>query len=184
MSIIEKLGKAGVPGFRSGKKWKIVIASIVYFFIIMNVLVISLAIVLSSPVDDSSVAPANIPATSTPSATQAKVEEESAPTVEEVVQEPIKSGLTQEHINQVSEILLEAGYANLVEAEGSVMYVSLNDETLTWYDIETLTRSLTKYVYNNAGTGTATVSVYVDEILMAEGKYNIWSGSIEVELKR
>jgi len=33
MSITEKLGKAGIPGFRSGKKWKMLLASIGYLFI-------------------------------------------------------------------------------------------------------------------------------------------------------
>jgi hypothetical protein len=180
MSIIEKLGKAGVPGFRSGKKWKIVIASIVYFFIIMNVLVISLAVVVSI----SSMGPANIPATSTPEATEIKVVEESAPTVEEPTPEPVKKGLKQAHIDEMSTILAEAGLANSVEAEGGVMFVSLYDETLTWDEIELLTRTMTQYVYSNAGTGTATVLVYVDNILVAEGKYKVWSGSIEVDLKR
>lgn len=35
MSMIEKLGKMGLPGFRSGRKWKMIIASIGYFFMFM-----------------------------------------------------------------------------------------------------------------------------------------------------
>lgn len=38
MSITDKLGKMGIPGFRSGKKWKMVIASIGYFLILMIIL--------------------------------------------------------------------------------------------------------------------------------------------------
>lgn len=31
MGITEKLGKMGIPGFRSGKKWKMAIAIFGYF---------------------------------------------------------------------------------------------------------------------------------------------------------
>ncbi len=38
MSITEKLGKAGIPGFRSGKKWKMALAVFGYFWIFVIVL--------------------------------------------------------------------------------------------------------------------------------------------------
>lgn len=45
MSITEKLGKAGVPGFRSGKKWKMAVAVPVYLFLTIFLLAfISVAI--------------------------------------------------------------------------------------------------------------------------------------------
>ncbi len=40
MSIAEKLGKMGIPGFRSGKTWKMIIATIGYIFIFMMLLAI------------------------------------------------------------------------------------------------------------------------------------------------
>lgn len=40
MSITEKLGKMGVPGFRSGKKWKMIVAVIGYFWIFSTLLTI------------------------------------------------------------------------------------------------------------------------------------------------
>ena len=40
MSITEKLGKASIPGFRSGKKWKMAIAIFGYLFIALILLVI------------------------------------------------------------------------------------------------------------------------------------------------
>jgi len=180
MNIIEKLGNAGVPGFRSGKRLNIVIAFIVYCFIIMNVLVIFLAVVVST----SSMGPANTPVTSTPEETGMKVVEESAPTVIEPTPEPIKNGLKLEHADEISQILAKSGYSNQVEFDGSVMFVSLYDSSLNWYEAEELTRALTQYVYSNAGTGRANVLLYVDNILVAEGKYKVWSGSIEVDLKR
>jgi len=42
MSITEKLGKAGIPGFRSGKKWKMLLASIGYLFIFSFILIVAL----------------------------------------------------------------------------------------------------------------------------------------------
>ena len=45
MSITEKLGKMGIPGFRSGKKWKMAIAIFGYFWIF----IILLAIISPSP---------------------------------------------------------------------------------------------------------------------------------------
>ena len=38
VGIAKKLGKMGIPGFRSGKTWKMILASIVYFFIIMAII--------------------------------------------------------------------------------------------------------------------------------------------------
>jgi len=38
MSLIEKLGKMGIPGFRSGKKWKMAIAIFGYFWILLILL--------------------------------------------------------------------------------------------------------------------------------------------------
>ncbi len=38
MSLAERLGKMGIPGFRSGKKWKMVIATFGYLFIILMLL--------------------------------------------------------------------------------------------------------------------------------------------------
>lgn len=40
MSLAEKLGKMGIPGFRSGKTWKKIVATIGYFFIFIMVLAI------------------------------------------------------------------------------------------------------------------------------------------------
>jgi len=48
MSITEKLGMAGIPGFRSGKWWKMIIAVPVYLFIAFSVLLV-LAVILSGP---------------------------------------------------------------------------------------------------------------------------------------
>lgn len=39
MGIIEKLGKMGVPGFRSGKNWKMAIATIGYLFVIFFIII-------------------------------------------------------------------------------------------------------------------------------------------------
>ncbi len=40
MSLTERLGKMGIPGFRSGKTWKMIIATIGYIFIFMMLLAI------------------------------------------------------------------------------------------------------------------------------------------------
>jgi len=48
MSIIEKLGSMGIPGFRSGKKWKMGLAIIVYiclFFVILGAIVTVVTVV-------------------------------------------------------------------------------------------------------------------------------------------
>ena len=45
MSLNEKLGKMGIPGFRSGKKWKMAVAIFGYFWIFL----ILLALVIPSP---------------------------------------------------------------------------------------------------------------------------------------
>lgn len=39
MNLVEKLGKMGIPGFRSGKKWKIIVAIFGYF--IMGLLILT-----------------------------------------------------------------------------------------------------------------------------------------------
>jgi len=55
MSVIEKLGKMGIPGFRSRKKWKMVVAVIGYFWIF----IVLLALITPSP--PSTEKPVNMP---------------------------------------------------------------------------------------------------------------------------
>lgn len=43
--ITGKLGKMGVPGFRSGKSWKMILATLVYFIVGISLFVIIAAII-------------------------------------------------------------------------------------------------------------------------------------------
>jgi uncharacterized membrane protein YvbJ len=43
--ITGKLGKMGIPGFRSGKSWKMVLASLVYFTVGISLFVIIAAVI-------------------------------------------------------------------------------------------------------------------------------------------
>ncbi|WAM22591.1 MAG: DUF4352 domain-containing protein (plasmid) [Candidatus Methanoperedens sp.] len=56
MSIIVKLGKAGIPGFRSGKKWKMAIAIPIYLFLVLFLLAF-ISVIISGPPQQSSHAP-------------------------------------------------------------------------------------------------------------------------------
>ncbi len=38
MSLYEKLGKLGIPGFRSGTKWKMILASVIYLFVFLAII--------------------------------------------------------------------------------------------------------------------------------------------------
>ena len=51
MGIIEKLGKMGVPGFRSGKKWKMAVAVFGYFWILMISSAFLSGLICPSPVE-------------------------------------------------------------------------------------------------------------------------------------
>jgi hypothetical protein len=52
MSINEKLGSMGIPGFRSGKKWKIALATLAYiclFFVLLAIIVTAVEEYTSPP---------------------------------------------------------------------------------------------------------------------------------------
>ena len=59
MKITKKLGDMGIPGFRTGKLWKMFLASIGYFFIFMFILGIIGAIL--SPIPPEPETPSTIP---------------------------------------------------------------------------------------------------------------------------
>ena len=83
MSITEKLGKAGVPGFRSEKKWKMLLASMGYFWIFSIILLVVLVPTPETTASDGgkvTATPNPMPSTSTPTPTTAKIIETSTST--------------------------------------------------------------------------------------------------------
>ncbi len=163
MGFIERLGKMGIPGFRSGKKWKMALAILGYFLLFLILLALiypsptprepTRAAITPAPTATQAVAPTILATAAIPILTPTPTPSPTPALTPIPTPSPIPTQVIGPKILSSSEYIGDLGYYTVVgevqnNLQSNIQYVKL---TATFYDAQNTVIGM-DFTYTDIGT--------------------------------